>query len=114
MSLTHAWNFILDFNFRTTHIPKGNSMETKSILITGANGEIGHGLISYFAEREGVRVVALDLNSLDDSTRSKCYRAYTGDILDGRFLDSMATAMTLTPFTILPLSFQLALNASRR
>ena len=66
-------------------------MDTRTILITGANGEIGHGLISYFAERDGVKVVALDLNALDDSTRSRCYKTYVGDILDGRFLDSMAT-----------------------
>ncbi len=66
-------------------------METKTILITGANGEIGHGLISHFAEHDGVRVVALDLNTLDDVTRSKCYKSYTGDILDNRFLDSLST-----------------------
>jgi len=67
-------------------------METKTILITGANGEIGHGLISHFAEHNGIRVVALDLNTLDDGTRSKCYKTYTGDILDSRFLDSLSTA----------------------
>lgn len=66
-------------------------METKSILITGANGEIGHGLISHFAEHDGVRVVALDLNTIDDATRAKCYKTYTGDILDNRFLDSLST-----------------------
>ncbi|HUI29001.1 MAG TPA: NAD-dependent epimerase/dehydratase family protein [Candidatus Acidoferrales bacterium] len=83
-----------------------------TILITGANGEIGHGLISYFAEREGVRVVALDLNSLDDSTRSKCYRAYTGDILDGRFLDSMATGHDFD--TIYHLAALLSTRAERQ
>lgn len=66
-------------------------MEAKTILITGANGEIGHGLISHFAEHDGVRVVALDLNTLDDVARSKCYKTYTGDILDNRFLDSLST-----------------------
>ena len=66
-------------------------METKTILITGANGEIGHGLISHFAEHDGVRVVALDLNTLDDETRAKCYKTYTGDILDNRFLESLST-----------------------
>lgn len=66
-------------------------METKTILITGANGEIGHGLISHFAEHDGVRVVALDLNTLDDAARAKCYKTYTGDILDNRFLDSLST-----------------------
>jgi len=66
-------------------------MDTKTVLITGANGEIGHGLISHFAERDGVRVVAMDLNTLDEDTRKKCYKTYTGDILDNRFLDSLST-----------------------
>jgi len=66
-------------------------MEYKTILITGANGEIGHGLVSYFCEKEDFRVVALDLNTLDDTTRAKCYKTYTGDILDNRFLDSLST-----------------------
>ncbi len=66
-------------------------METKTILITGANGEIGHGLISHFAEHDGVKVVGVDLNPLDDATRSKCFKSFTGDILDKRFLDSLST-----------------------
>ncbi len=66
-------------------------METKTILITGANGEIGHGLISHFAEHDGVKVVGVDLNPLDNATRSKCFKSFTGDILDKRFLDSLST-----------------------
>jgi threonine 3-dehydrogenase len=66
-------------------------METKTILITGANGEIGHGLIYHFAEKGNVKVVALDLNPLDEEARKRCYRTYTGDILDNRFLDSLST-----------------------
>ena len=66
-------------------------MGEKTILITGANGEIGHGLISHFAEHDGIKVVALDLNTIDEETRSKCYKTYTGDILDNRFLESLST-----------------------
>ncbi|MCL4512002.1 MAG: NAD-dependent epimerase/dehydratase family protein [Bacteroidetes bacterium] len=66
-------------------------MGTKTILITGANGEIGHGLISHFAEHDGVKVVGVDLNPLDDTTRTKCFKSFTGDILDKRFLDSLST-----------------------
>ncbi len=67
-------------------------METRTILITGANGEIGHGLVSYFADHNRVRVVAMDLNTMDDNTRKKCFKVYAGDILDTRFLDSISTA----------------------
>lgn len=67
-------------------------METKTILITGANGEIGHGLISHLAEHDHVKIVAIDLNTLDDTTRNRCFKVYSGDILDTRFLDSISTA----------------------
>ncbi len=67
-------------------------MEVKTILITGANGEIGHGLVTHFAEHDGIKVVGVDLNTLDEATRVKCYRTYTGDILDNRFLESLSTA----------------------
>ena len=34
-----------------------------TILITGANGEIGHGLVARLAESSQVRIVALDLHT---------------------------------------------------
>ena len=38
-------------------------MQEEVILITGANGEIGHGLIRYLAEKKKT-IIALDLNPL--------------------------------------------------
>ena len=37
----------------------------KTVLITGANGEIGHGLIQHLADTDGVEIVAVDLQPLD-------------------------------------------------
>ena len=37
----------------------------RTILITGANGEIGHGLVTRLAETEPARIVALDLHAPD-------------------------------------------------
>lgn len=61
----------------------------RTVLITGANGEIGHGLISRLADTSGTRIVALDLNAFDDSMRKKCYRSIIGDITDGSVVENL-------------------------
>src|SRR5262245_13849473 len=61
----------------------------RTVLITGANGEIGHGLIAGLAEMNGTRIVALDLNAVDDALKSKCYRTVIGDITDNSVVESL-------------------------
>lgn len=51
-------------------------------LITGASGEIGHGLLEYFKKNDELDVVALDLHPVDDELRANCVACITGDILD--------------------------------
>jgi threonine 3-dehydrogenase len=65
-------------------------METKTILITGANGEIGHGLISHLAQRPDVRLVALDMHDLDEKLKAKCARVFIGDIMDEGLLKTLS------------------------
>jgi len=57
------------------------------VLITGAGGEIGHGLIDRLAERGDRAIVTLDLNRLDASTGSRVDREITGSILDRGVLE---------------------------
>lgn len=57
-------------------------MRREVVLITGANGEIGHGLITHLAQRGDTFIVALDVQPLDDQLRACCYRFIQGDILD--------------------------------
>jgi len=57
------------------------------VLITGAGGEIGHGLIDQLAERGDRAIVTLDLNRLDASTGSRVDREITGSILDRGVLE---------------------------
>ncbi len=65
-------------------------MRTKAILITGANGEVGHGLIRYLAEQGDLPpVVVLDIRGLDDSIRPYVYETKVGDILDTSLLDTL-------------------------
>jgi threonine 3-dehydrogenase len=61
-------------------------MRKEVVLITGANGEIGHGLISHLGEKGEVRILALDVAPLDESLRPYCERFIQGDILDGMLL----------------------------
>ncbi len=64
-------------------------MRKEVVLITGANGEIGHGLIKHLGEQGAVRIVALDVQPLDESLRPYCERSIQGDILDGMLLGRM-------------------------
>jgi len=60
------------------------------ILITGANGEVGHGLIRQIAEDAQVPdVVVLDLAGLDPALVPYCREVITGDILDTALLDDL-------------------------
>src|SRR5512134_3860543 len=57
-------------------------MRKPVVLITGASGEIGHGLIERLAEDGGRSIVTLDLAPLDPSLARKVQREITGSILD--------------------------------
>jgi threonine 3-dehydrogenase len=61
-------------------------MRKEVVLITGANGEIGHGLITHLANNKNFNVIALDVQPLDDELKPYCMRFIQGDILDGMLL----------------------------
>src|SRR3954470_19614615 len=62
-------------------------MRKPVVLITGAGGEIGHGLIDRLAERGDRGIVTLDLNRLQPSIGTKVDREITGSILDRGLLE---------------------------
>jgi threonine 3-dehydrogenase len=57
------------------------------VLITGAGGEIGHGLIDRLAETRERAIVTLDVNRLDAGIARKVDREITGSILDRGLLE---------------------------
>ncbi len=61
-------------------------MRKEVVLITGANGEIGHGLITHLGQRGVIEIVALDVQPLDESLSHYCTRFIQGDILDNMLL----------------------------
>jgi nucleoside-diphosphate-sugar epimerase len=57
------------------------------VLITGASGEIGHGLIESLS-RDGRRpIITLDLKPLEGSLAGSVQQQYLGSILDGNLLE---------------------------
>ncbi len=67
-------------------------MRKKIILITGANGEVGHGLIQQLAAQpEHPPIVALDVKKLDRALRPYVWRMIVGDILDQGLLETLST-----------------------
>jgi threonine 3-dehydrogenase len=62
-------------------------MRKPVVLITGAGGEIGHGLINQLAAAGRQPIVTIDLNPLEPSLASKVQREFTGSITDARLLD---------------------------
>ena len=62
-------------------------MRKPAIFITGANGEIGHGLITRLAEDGSRQLVSLDLAPLDSDLKGLVQREFIGSILDAGLLE---------------------------
>src|SRR6186713_1912981 len=62
-------------------------MRKPVVLITGANGEIGHALVANLVEQRHQGVVSLDVNALDPHVARLVHREVTGSILDGGLLE---------------------------
>ncbi len=61
-------------------------MRKEIVLVTGANGEMGHGLITALGRRDDYLIVALDVQPIDEELRKFCFRFIQGDILDTMLL----------------------------
>lgn len=62
-------------------------MRKPVVLITGASGEIGHGLIERLAQDGGHTLVTLDVRELPAELKGKVHREFVGSILDKALLD---------------------------
>jgi nucleoside-diphosphate-sugar epimerase len=71
-------------------------MRREVVLITGANGEIGHGLIKKLGEEKNAKILALDLRAPDSSLESYCDRFIQGDILDKMLLGRLMAEYEIT------------------
>jgi threonine 3-dehydrogenase len=57
------------------------------VLITGAGGEIGHGLIAHLAASGNQPVITLDVNPLEPALGRMVQREFTGSIMDKPLLE---------------------------
>jgi nucleoside-diphosphate-sugar epimerase len=63
-------------------------MRTPVTLVTGAGGEIGHGLITRLADA-GRPIVTIDIAPLDPALRPHVFREFTGSITDAGLLERL-------------------------
>jgi len=87
-------------------------MDNGYILITGANGEIGHGLLKRLCEEGASGLVALDLKPLDPALQGLCADFVQGDVRDTEALDQLAARFPFS--TIYHLASVLSTRAERQ
>jgi len=69
--------------------PDRGGRRNTAILITGAGGEVGHGLIEALHGSGHRDVVAMDVRKLDRNMRDLCQESYVGDICDHALLERL-------------------------
>ena len=62
-------------------------MRKPVVVITGAGGEIGHGLIDRLAQQGDRRIVTVDVSRLEETIAKKVDREITGSIVDKALLE---------------------------
>jgi threonine 3-dehydrogenase len=66
------------------------------VLVTGASGELGHGLIHHLTERGGVDILALDIRAMDPDLARRCAATRIGDILDHHLLERLISEFEIS------------------
>lgn len=72
------------------NVSKSSDRRT-AVLVTGAGGELAHGLIRAMAEREeNLAIVSLDMRDLPGDTSEYCTETIVGDVRDFELLERLA------------------------
>ncbi len=87
-------------------------MRKPVVLITGAGGEIGHGLIARLTDDGPPPVITLDLNPLDASLAPLVASEFAGSILDTALLERILSQYEVDP--VFHLAALLSTRASSR
>ncbi len=66
------------------------------VLVTGASGEMGHGLITRLADLGTFDILALDIRPLDPELSRHCAAIQVGDILDRHLLDRLRSEFEIS------------------
>ena len=76
-------------------IDRGGS-RSAAVLVTGAAGEVGHGLLSALHAQGRRDIVAIDVRKLPREVRGLCLEAYVGDICDTALLGRLLAMYEIT------------------
>src|SRR5262245_24472720 len=76
--------------------PDRGGRRNAAILITGAGGEVGHGLISALHTAGRRNVVAIDIRALPREHRDLCLDTFVGDICDQFLLGRLLAMYEIT------------------
>ena len=68
----------------------------RSVIITGAAGEIGHGLVKGLRTHDDIRIIATDLKELPEATRDLCDEVHVGDVCDAGLMQQLITMHEVT------------------
>jgi len=66
-------------------------MRKPVVLVTGASGEIGHGLIHRLRGEGRASIISVDLRPLPEELRQLVEREFTGSIMDNNLLDRIVS-----------------------
>lgn len=86
-------------------------MTQRTILITGAGGEIGHALVHELSQDDDIEIITLDLHDLPEDIQGKTTH-YTSDITDTTFMQGLAEDYTFD--TVYHLAALLSTTAERK
>ena len=64
-------------------------MDKSNILITGINGEMGHGLVKALRKSNSKPIIGLDLKTINNSIKPFIFKEITGNILDPKVLEKI-------------------------
>lgn len=92
--------------------PATRNARTKAVLITGAGGEMGHGLIQALSgSYENTPIVALDLRPIPNDLERHCTESVAADVREVEIFDSLAERYQFT--AIYHLAAMLSASAER-
>jgi threonine 3-dehydrogenase len=74
----------------------GGAQRARAILITGAGGEMGHGLIAALSGHGRDPIVAIDIRELEPAQRERCRDTFVGDICDTALLERFLAMYEIT------------------
>ena len=83
---------------REARLPDIESAMTRRpvVLVTGAGGEVGQALVRRLADLDEAGVLALDLHPLEADLARRCGAVWTGDVLDRRMLERLASEFEIS------------------